>query len=184
MLAAASRCVMVVTLLIVKACGRIGQLTALVYHSHHVTSVSIKYNRIVRVELFLNFAWAMLSVTLSLLWIKRLRVSVHSKQPDVKVQLLALAMLIIILLPVISMTDDMQAISAAEIEHVTRRADLLPNLDHARDLVALLDARLFPNSHLLNLQVFARVELFSGSEGPQYRSIRQMAKRPPPTLAA
>lgn len=98
-------------------------------------------------------------------------------------QLLALAMLIIILLPVISMTDDLQAISTAEIEHVTRRADLLPNSDQPADLVVPLDADVFLSRQLFNLQTFARVEPSIENEQPKSGSVRQMSNRPPPHAA-
>ena len=132
-------------------------------------------------ELFLNIAWVVLSTSLALLWIKRSHnVSDGSRQQDWKVQLLALAMLILILLPVISMTDDIQAMSAAEIEHVMRRADLLPSTDQPVDPVVPLDANLLPGKHPCNLRAFAYVELYIPNIRPQAGSIRQMANRPPP----
>jgi hypothetical protein len=136
------------------------------------------------VELLLNFAWAMLSVSLGFLWIRGLRhVSTRSKRFDTRVQLLALAMLIVVLLPVISMTDDMQAMSTAEIEHVTRRADLLPSADQPLGLAASPDARLFPTRHFFDLPIFARVEPLIENLRPQCGSIRQLANRPPPVAA-
>ncbi len=97
-------------------------------------------------------------------------------------QLLALAMLIVILLPVISMTDDIQAMSAAEIEHVTRRVDILPAVDHPADLIAP-SGELFPSGYLCNLQTLARIEQPVPSARPKIGSIRQTAKRPPPFVA-
>jgi hypothetical protein len=133
------------------------------------------------VELLLNFAWLVLSASLAILWIKGLRlVSTSSKQPSTTVQLLALAMLIVILFPAISMTDDMQALSTAEVEHVTRSADLLPNSDQPADLVVPPDANLFPSRSVFNLQTFARVEPSLEKARPQSGSIRQSANRPPP----
>ena len=47
--------------------------------------------------------------------------------PAVELQLIALAMLAVILLPVISLTDDLQAkITPAESEHFSRRGDVQP----------------------------------------------------------
>ncbi len=135
-------------------------------------------------ELLLNFAWLVLSTSLALLWIRELRfVSADSKQPSRTIQLLALAMLIVILLPVISMTDDMQALTTAEVEHVTRRADLLPNSDQPAELVIPPDADLFPSRSVFNLQTFARVEPSLEKAHPQSGSIRQSANRPPPLAA-
>lgn len=141
----------------------------------------INYNRIVRVELLLNFVWLVLSASLAILWIRGLRfVPAGSKRPSTMIQLLALAMLIVILFPAISMTDDMQALSTAEVEHVTRRADLLPNSDQPADLVVPPDADLFPSRRVFNLQAFARVEPSLEKARPQSGSIRQSANRPPP----
>lgn len=50
--------------------------------------------------------------------------------PSLKVQLIAIAMLAVILLPVISLTDDLQtAPTLAESEHMNRRADWQPAQD-------------------------------------------------------
>jgi hypothetical protein len=132
------------------------------------------------VELLLNIAWLVLSVSLAFCWI---RGWTCSKILDRKLQLLALAMLIIILLPVISMTDDMQAISTAEIEHVTRRADWPPNSDQLSGLVVALNIQLFASRHFFNLQTFARVEPAIENVRPQSVPTRQMANRPPPFTA-
>jgi hypothetical protein len=132
-------------------------------------------------ELFLNIAWFVLSASLAIFWIKGLSNDpAGSNQLDRKLQLLALAMLIIILLPVISMTDDMRAMSTAEIEHVTRRADLLPNSDQPADIVVPPDAKFFSSRHLFNMQTFARVEPSIENVRPHGGSIRQMANLPPP----
>jgi hypothetical protein len=130
------------------------------------------------VEIFLNLIWLSLSASLVLLWIKGSRDG--SPDRDWKVQLLALVMLALILLPVISMTDDMQAMSAAEVEHMTRRADLLPSIDQPADLVVPLSAGLLPDQHLSNLQTFARIEPTLQSVRPQTGYVRHMANRPPP----
>jgi hypothetical protein len=133
------------------------------------------------VEFFLNLVWMILSAALVLLWIKGSRLAPdHSQQQNWKIQLLALAMLILILLPVISMTDDMHAMSTAEIEHVTRRAD--PGADQPADPIIPLNASLFPGN-LCYLQTFARIEPSIQNARPQAGSVRQMANRPPPSMA-
>jgi hypothetical protein len=136
------------------------------------------------VELFLNFAWLVLSATLAIYWTHESRhAPLRSGRPDRKLQLLTLALLIIILLPVISITDDMQAMSAAEIEHVTRRADLLPNSDQPADFIFPQDANVLLDTHLFNLKTFARVEPSIENAHPQLGLIRQIANRPPPVTA-
>ena len=132
-------------------------------------------------ELFLNLVWVGLSAVLALFWLRGSRGVLACSQPeDRRLQILALAMLIIVLLPVISMTDDMQAMSTAEIEHVTRRANLLPVTDQPADPVVPIDTRLFPEIYVCNLQTFARIETSIQNMRPKTGSIRQMAKRPPP----
>ena len=128
----------------------------------------------------------MVSILLGVLWVRgSFCAPTRARHFDTRVQLLALGILIVILLPVISMTDDMQAMSTAEIEHVTRRVvDLLPNADQPHEFVpAALDSRLFPNGRCLDLHTFARVEPFIENQLPHRGAIRQMANRPPPVAA-
>jgi hypothetical protein len=56
-------------------------------------------------ELILNIAWAVFSLTLIVLWMK----SSASDRIPRRVQILALAMTVLLLLPVISLSDDLQA---------------------------------------------------------------------------
>lgn len=132
-------------------------------------------------ELLLNLVWLVLSASLAILWARELRRSDgHSIQPDRKAQLFALAMLIVILLPVISMTDDVQAMSTAEIEHVTRRVDLLPNADQPADITVPLNTSLVSYIDLFDAQTFTRIEPVIENVRSQSGSIRQAANRPPP----
>jgi len=164
-----------------KSCSGFGQPRHHPDSTRTLNYAAIKYNRIVGLELLLNSAWLALSTSLVILWIRGLRfVPAGSRQPSTTVQLLALAMLIVILFPAISMTDDMQALSTAEVEHVTRRADLLPNSDQPADLAVPPDAEVFLTRSAFNLQTFARVELCIEKARPQKGSIRQSANRPPP----
>jgi hypothetical protein len=74
------------------------------------------------VELLLNFLWFSLSLTLILTWVRAVR------RGDAKQSwstLVALVLLLVLLLPVISMTDDLVAIdSRTELEHVVRRSEM------------------------------------------------------------
>jgi hypothetical protein len=57
-------------------------------------------------ELFLNFAWALLAIASVCLWMRlERRAGVERRLP-----LIALALLIVILLPVISVSDDLQVL--------------------------------------------------------------------------
>lgn len=82
-------------------------------------------------EVFFNLIWAAVSVALFAVWL----ICFPQKQkksllPGAGTQIVALAMLAIILLPVISLTDDLQAMNTpVEAEHLFRRGDL----EHAAD---------------------------------------------------
>ena len=70
-------------------------------------------------ELFLNLAWAVLATLMIFLW---LRCGVRDGA-DRRLQLAALAVLVAILWPVISVTDDLQAAqNPAEVDCCVRRA--------------------------------------------------------------
>lgn len=134
-------------------------------------------------ELFSNLVWGILSASLGILWFAGLWTSRRrddSPALDKRTQLIALTMLILVLFPVISLTDDMQAISTAEVEHITRRADLLPVVDQPAELLAPWDATDFLGGYLLHLQTLALLEPSIQGARPQTGCIRQMANRPPP----
>ena len=95
-------------------------------------------------ELLLNIVWLLLSLSLVFLWKRGVRrFGTQSKLPDLRIQLIALALLVVILLPVVSMTDDMQAMSTAEIEHVTRKVDIVPVAEQPASLADHLNVELF-----------------------------------------
>ena len=68
-------------------------------------------------ELLLNLAWLLVAVSMSLIW---LRVAPR-KPAERRMQLVALAVLILVLLPAISMTDDLAAQNPAETDSYLRR---------------------------------------------------------------
>jgi hypothetical protein len=78
------------------------------------------------VETFFNLLWVAVTIMLGAAWLANLQDRrKKSLLPAIGVQLVALAVLAAILLPVISLTDDLQANTApAETERVTRSGDL------------------------------------------------------------
>ena len=82
-------------------------------------------------EALFNLAWVALTFALFAMWLAIARTRrKDSLLPSLGVQLIAIAMLAVILLPVISLTDDLQAApTLAESEHVNRRADWQPVQD-------------------------------------------------------
>jgi hypothetical protein len=137
------------------------------------------------VELFFNIVWGGISLVLGYVWFTSLfREGADSLLPCRRTQFVALGMLILILLPVVSLTDDLHAISApVETEHLTRRAHILPVADQAVDIAALLHVRLFLSRYLPHLQTFALLEPSVQRARPQTGCIRQLANRPPPAWA-
>lgn len=110
-------------------------------------------------ELFLNFVWLSLSLALILTWARAIR---HGDTKRTWTTLIALVLLVLLLLPVISMTDDLVAMaSPSEMEHVVRRIDL-PLLHQAHDTAALLDIGMLAILLLIGFAIlFARLSRFS-----------------------
>jgi hypothetical protein len=73
-------------------------------------------------ELILNLTWAVLAALMALLWMR------FAPRADVnrRTQLVALAVLLVILFPVISVSDDLQALhNPAEVDSCVRRDHVL-----------------------------------------------------------
>lgn len=76
-------------------------------------------------ELFFNLLWVAVSLLMVGFWLLRTaRATGDPVRHSIGVQLVALALLIIILLPVVSLTDDLHATALlAECDHLWRRCD-------------------------------------------------------------
>lgn len=86
--------------------------------------------------MFFNFVWLSVSLALIVTWVRGVRRGGTKPAWNVFV---ALALLLVLLLPVISMTDDLVAIDRpTEFEHVVRRGEM-PLLQLTHDTAALLD---------------------------------------------
>jgi hypothetical protein len=141
-------------------------------------------------ELFFNLVWVALSVTLFGLWVRDRRnqdPSHQGRNPSrarLIWQLTALAVLIVVLLPAVSLTDDLQACTApAETEHIGRRISIQHFIDgHANPLPLACFAL-----HLFALVPAPRVWAFLPGESSGPRALRGShtanSIRPPPTLA-
>lgn len=79
-------------------------------------------------ETFFNLLWVAVAAVLFGAWLASARPKKNSALPSVGLQLTALALLVVILLPVISLTDDLQAnTNPAESEHSSRRVEVAPS---------------------------------------------------------
>jgi hypothetical protein len=83
------------------------------------------------VEILSNLVWVAVAAALLAVWLTgRWRGRAESLLPAIGMQLVALAVLVVILLPVISVTDDLQAnTNPAETERMARRGDAQPAPD-------------------------------------------------------
>jgi hypothetical protein len=111
------------------------------------------------VELLLNFLWLSLSLLLVVTWV---RAAKHGHTKSTWTTLIALGLLLVLLLPVISMTDDLVAMeNPSEIEHVVRRSEM-PLLHLAQDTAALLDSGVLAVLLMIGFAfLFSRLSRFS-----------------------
>jgi hypothetical protein len=135
-----------------------------------------------RVELLLNFLWFSLSLTLVLTWVRSVR---HGDTKQSWTAFVALVLLLVLLLPVISMTDDLVAMeNRTELEHVLRRSEMpllqiasgaaIPDLGMLAVLLLIGFAVLFSRLSRFSLRVALR-KVMDGC-------VRMAGVRPPPAV--
>jgi hypothetical protein len=135
------------------------------------------------VETFFNLLWVAVTLALCAVWAKQPRRNrAKSLLPAIGMQLVALAVLTAVLLPVISLTDDLQASSnPAETERVGRRADWQsppdPSLASLPVALALLVAP--PAFPQISSATFIATERMDAQ--PLLGFFRALAMRPPPS---
>ena len=132
-------------------------------------------------EVLFNLVWLALSVALLGFWLSGQRQwADESLRASTRMQIMALAVLIVILLPVVSLTDDLQACTApAEAERLMRR-DLQVHPDsplHAASIVVatLLFFQKAPVLQIMSLH-FPSEEIVIPSKG----HLSVVGNRPPP----
>jgi hypothetical protein len=126
-------------------------------------------------ELFLNLAWALLALVGVCLWLRFLPQHCAHR----KTQLVALALLVLVLFPVISVTDDLQAMqNPAEVDSSQRRDHIVSNAHPALPPIAALPPLLFSEIPLVFLRSAAPGKLPARVfDLPALASIQN---RPPP----
>jgi hypothetical protein len=134
------------------------------------------------VELLLNLLWLSISVSLVALWARAIRLGYTRINWST---LAALALLLVLLLPVISMTDDLVAMAAPlEDDHPLRRGEM-PLLHFDQIPAAPLDTVALAALLLLGLAFLAtrlsRLIPVSYQETQRVGFARAMAVRPPPS---
>jgi hypothetical protein len=127
-------------------------------------------------ELILNLAWASCSLTLILLWLR-----FGNSDPAVRrVQVLALAMVVLLLLPVISLSDDLIAMQTpAETSSSARRA---MNADDNHPLAAQpMISPLEQSMAILSVSGYAPASVQPQRLAPPPPVlVRSLDRRPPP----
>jgi len=141
----------------------------------------------IRLEHFLNFVWMLVSVLLVVHWTRAAKASTSVRQ--VALALIVLALLIVILMPVISATDDLTAMSSLlepeHSEHVTRRGEM-PLLELAQGAVSPLEFACFALLLVdLSFLLLRRSSVFLRPIAVKKLSgfAKALIVRPPPTAA-
>jgi hypothetical protein len=134
------------------------------------------------VEIFFNLLWLALSSLLLGFWLfYRRRSSDESLHSSAGVQFIALALLIVVLLPVVSLTDDLQACTMpAESEHLSRRGDFQAIADFTLHTVSVAIAESVSFDTTPTAQTFAWLSLPAENETPSAGYLRILGTRPPP----
>jgi hypothetical protein len=118
--------------------------------AHFSLTYSFDVESVLRMELFLNLAWVLLAALMSCLWLRFApRTGPELRMQERRTQVVALAVLILILFPVISVTDDLQSIqNPAEADSCLRRDHVVCNA-HS----------IFPAAAALPLPVFTELSI-------------------------
>ena len=132
-------------------------------------------------ELLFNLLWVGLSVGLIGLWLlSRRRWQDDALRPASHIQIAALAIVIVILLPVVSLTDDLLACTApAEVEHLVRR-DLLDHVDNDLQAASIVAAALVSLQNASELQTISKLKPSIEIGTPREESLSIIGNRPPP----
>lgn len=131
-------------------------------------------------EFFLNLVWVVLATGLVILWALAHWSPARITQEDWRRQAIAMGALLLVLLPVISLTDDLQAWAApAETEHSRVMADAAPRGDHT--LPALWVHSTGGIVHPV-LQAWSRFEFVRKAPVPRREEAHPIENRPPPRL--
>jgi len=129
-------------------------------------------------ELFLNLVWAGFSILLILAWVR----SQSSSAIPKRTQLLALMAIILLLLPVISLSDDLMAAQGlAETDCSLRRSLDLDSSHHSVVPATLA----LPEQRVLGARLsgFSQEALETyGPKLPLFRQTTALDSRPPPSL--
>jgi hypothetical protein len=127
-------------------------------------------------ELLLNLAWALLALAIVCLWL-RFAPRVGS---DWRMQFVALAVLILILLPVISVSDDLQAIqNPAEADSCLRRDHVVTTPHSIHATVANMPQPFYAEPQMSLVQFTSKLD--GNAPTVSLPALTSIENRPPPT---
>jgi hypothetical protein len=131
-------------------------------------------------ELTLNLAWVLLAALMVCLWLRPTRrTGSDRRSQDRRMQLVALAVLLLILFPVISVTDDLQAAqNPAETDSSLRRDHLVANPHSIFPAVASLPLPLFAELSF-GIPCIATADSFP-APAIDHPALAPIQNRPPP----
>ena len=127
-------------------------------------------------ELLLNLAWLLVAGTLVFLWLR----GEGGNNPDQRRQLIAIAVLIAILFPVISVSDDLLAMqNASEADNSQRRDHLIPSSIHpVQPALAMIAAAIFAGTAFGSMGFIA--PSVRPVKRPEHPALVCIENRPPP----
>ena len=129
-------------------------------------------------ELLLNLAWVAVAAVLVCLWLR----GDAWHNPDRRRQLIAIAVLIAILFPVISVSDDLLAVqNPAETDNYLRRDHLVPSHTPVLPLLAMIAPAIFAGLGFSFLRFVAPSLL--PTLRPDRPELNGIDNRPPPVAA-
>jgi hypothetical protein len=130
-------------------------------------------------ELSLNLAWLLVAGVIVSLWLR----GQSRKSPDRRRQLIAIAVVIAILFPVISVSDDLLAIqNASEADNYLRRDHLTPpSINPVQPILSIAAPLFFAGLGLAFLRFIAPGLL--PVEAPEHPELACIENRPPPFAA-
>ncbi|HEY1984087.1 MAG TPA: hypothetical protein VGG85_01690 [Terracidiphilus sp.] len=130
-------------------------------------------------ELLLNLAWLSVAATMVSLWLR----SDFGGRADRGRQLIAIVVLIAILFPVISVSDDLLAIqNASEVDNILRRDHLVPSDIHPVQPILTVPAQLLFAALGVGFSRFV-TQGYLPVPKPVHPGLASIDNRPPPATA-
>lgn len=134
-------------------------------------------------ELLFNLLWLAIAALLVGLWLLRTARATDPVRHGIGVQLIALALVVVILLPVVSLTDDLHATALlAESDHVFRRSDFQAVGDLALHLLSVAIAAVTLFNISSRSRTLAWLSFPANKAASRAGYLHILGSRPPPAV--